>query len=79
MINSHRIYDSNKAKYSPNVALTDQDASMMVRLGQSELEDLSLQTTLQEIFDLKTQNVIELHAGFVQHSDTNETTQQGIT
>lgn len=67
------------AENSPNVALTDENASVVIGLGESELEDLSLQATFQEIFDFKTQNVIELHAGFVQHSDTNETTQQGIT
>jgi hypothetical protein len=63
----------------PDVALTDEDTSVMVRLGQSELENLGLETAFQEIFDLKTQNVIELHARFVQDSNTDETTEQGIT
>jgi hypothetical protein len=48
--------------YIPNVALTDEDASVMVGLGESELENLGLEATFQEIFDLETQNVIELHA-----------------
>lgn len=63
----------------PNVALTDENASVVIRLSKTELEDLSLQTTFQKIFDFETQHVIELHAGFVQHTDTNETTEQGIT
>jgi len=42
----------------PDVTLADQNASVVDRLGQSELENLSLQTTLQEIFNAKTQNVI---------------------
>ena len=61
------------------MSLADQNASMMVGLGQSQLEHLGLQATLQEILDLQTENVIELHAGFIQHSDTNQTTQQSVT
>lgn len=48
-------------------------------LGQSQFEDLSLQTTLEEILDLQTENVIELHAAFVQHSDSDQTTQKGVS
>jgi hypothetical protein len=65
--------------FSPDVALTDEHASMMVGLGQSELEDLRLETTFQEILHLETENVIELHARFVQDSNADETTEQGIT
>lgn len=61
------------------MALTDEDASVMVRFGESELEDLGLQTTLQEILNLEAQHVIELHARFVQDTDANKTTEQGIT
>lgn len=61
------------------MSLTDEDASMMDGLGQSQFEDLGLQTTLEEIFDLQTENVIELHATFVQHSDADQTTQKGVT
>jgi len=62
-----------------DVTLADEDASVMNRLGQTKLEDLSLETALEEVFDAKTQNVIELHFGFVQYSDTHQTTQQGVT
>lgn len=48
-------------------------------LGQSQLEHLRLQTALQEVLDLQTQHVIELHAGLVQDTDTDQTTQQGVT
>lgn len=48
-------------------------------LSQSQFEDLGLQATLQEIFDLQTEHVIELHAGLVQHSDAYQTSQKGVT
>lgn len=52
---------------------------MMEGLGQSQLEDLGLQATLQEVLDLEAQHVIELHAGLVQHSDADQTTQQRVS
>ena len=61
------------------MSLTDQNTGMMDRLGQSKFEDLSLETTFQEIFDSQTQNVIELHAGFIQYSDTDQTTNECVT
>lgn len=48
-------------------------------LGQSQLEDLRLQATLEEVLDLQTEHVIELHARLVQHTDADQTTQQRVT
>jgi hypothetical protein len=62
-----------------DVTLTDEDTSVVDGFGKTELEDLSLETTLQEIFDLKTQDVIELHTGLVEHTNTNKTTNESIT
>jgi hypothetical protein len=62
-----------------DVTLTDEDTSVVDGLGKTELEDLSLETTLQEIFDLKTQDVIELHTGLVEHTNTNKTANESIT
>lgn len=61
------------------MTLADQNAGVMVGLGQSQLEHLGLQATLQEVVDLQAEHVIELHAGLVQHSDADQTTQQGVT
>jgi hypothetical protein len=62
----------------PNVSLTDEDASVMVRLGESEFEDLGLQAAFQKVLNLQAQHVIELHARLVQDSDTNETAEQSV-
>lgn len=61
------------------MTLANQDASMMVALGESELENLCLETSFQEIFNFQTQNVIELHSRFIQHANTDQATEQGIT
>lgn len=61
-----------------DVALTDQDTGVMDGLGKTELVDTGLQAALQEIFDLKGKDVIELHAGLVEHTNTNQTANEGI-
>lgn len=60
------------------MSLTDQDTGVVDRLGQAELEDLSLQSSFQEIFNLETETVIELGLGLIKHTDTNQTTNQRV-
>jgi hypothetical protein len=60
------------------MTLTDEDTRMVDGLGEAELVDAGLQTTLQEVFGLEGEHVIELHAGFVEHTDTDETANEGI-
>ena len=62
-----------------DVSLTDEDTSVVDRLGESRLENLSLETTLKEILNLESEYVIETHAGLVEYTDTNKTTDQGVT
>ncbi len=59
--------------------LADKDAGMVDALGESKLEDLSLQPPLQEIFNLQAEDVIELHLTLVQHTDSHQTSEQSIT
>ena len=61
------------------MTLADQDTSVVDRLGKTELVDTGLETTLQEILGLQGQDVIESHAGFIEHTDTDETTNEGIS
>ena len=60
------------------MSLPDQHASMMDGLGQTTLENLSLQPSLQEIFDLEGQHVMETH-GLVQNTDAHEAADEGVT
>lgn len=59
--------------------LADKDTGMMDALGKSEFEDLCLQSPLQEIFNLQTQDVIELHLTLIQHTNPHQTPEQSIT
>lgn len=61
-----------------DVALADQDTGVVDGLGKAELVDTSLEAALQEILDLQGQDVIELHAGLVEDTDTDETSDQRI-
>jgi len=61
------------------VPLADENTSVVDGLGKTELVDASLQAALQEILDLEGQDVIELHAGLIEHTDTDQTTDQGVT
>lgn len=73
-----RLIDRNRSN-TPNVPLANEDTSMMDALGKSALEHLSLQSALQEILDLEGQDVIETHLGLVEHTNTDETTDEGVT
>ena len=62
----------------PDVTLTDEDTGVVDGLGKTKLVDASLETTLQEVLDLKGKDVIELHAGLVEDTDTDQTANEGI-
>lgn len=73
------VHFSSDMGYLPNVSLTDQYTCMMDGLGQSKLEHLRLEATLQEILNLQTQHIIELHVRLIQYTDADQTTQQCVT
>ena len=73
----HRSFRSIKTV--PNVALTNENAGMMDRLGQTQFEHLSLEAALQEVFNFQTEDVIEFHPTFVQHANPHQTTEEGVT
>lgn len=58
--------------------LPDEDTGVMDGLGKTSLEDLGLQAALQEVLDLQTEHIIKLHLLLIQHSDTDQTTKEGI-
>lgn len=61
------------------MSLTDEDTGVVDRLGESRLEDLSLEAALEEILNLESEDVIETHAGLVENTDSYKTTDQGVT
>lgn len=69
----------NKLYALPAVPLANEDSSMMNAFGQSELKDLCLKATLQEIFESQTKHIIKLHLCLIQHTNSNQTAQKSIT
>lgn len=61
------------------MSLADQTTGMMDGLGQSELENLGLKATFQEIFNTKTQNVIQLHLVFGEDTHENQTAEEDVS
>jgi len=50
----------------------------MDALRQAQFVHASLQSSLQKVLHLEGQHVIELHAGLIKHTHTDETSNQGI-
>lgn len=48
-------------------------------LGKTGLEDLSLQSSLEEVLDSKSKNVIELHSSLVKDSDSDQSSNESIS
>lgn len=63
----------------PNMPLTNKYTSMMDRFCQPQFKHLCLKPSLQEIFNLQTQNIIKLHSALIQYPNTNQATQKCIT
>lgn len=61
-----------------DVTLLDQDTGVVDGLGEAELVDAGLETALEEIVGLESQDVIELHAGLIEHTDADKTANEGI-
>ena len=72
-------WDVNNLLANSDVSLADKNTGVVDGLGETELVDTGLQTTLQEILNLQGQHVIELHAGFVENANTDETANEGVT
>ena len=61
------------------MTLTDEDTGVVDGLGKTELVDAGLETALQEVLNLEGQDVIELHAGLVKDTDTDQTANEGVS
>ena len=51
---------------------------MMNAFCQAKLVDASLQTTFQEVFDLKSQHIIQLHASLIKYTNTDQPANERI-
>jgi hypothetical protein len=74
----HERGDVDDLLADTDVTLLDQDTGVVDGLGEAELVHAGLETALQEVLDLEGQDVIELHAGLIEHTDAHETANEGI-
>lgn len=75
----HEGWNVDNLLTNSNVSLSDQDSGVVDRLGQTQLVDLSLQSSFQEIFNLQSQDVIQLLLVFRQDTDSHQSSDQGVT
>jgi hypothetical protein len=76
---SLKMHPAERCVCVPDVALADEDTSVVDGLGKTELVDAGLETALQEVLNLEGQDVIELHAGLVEHTNADEAANEGVT
>lgn len=74
----HERGDVDDLLADADVTLLDEDTGVVDGLGEAKLVDAGLETALEEILDLEGQDVIELHAGLIEHTDADKTANQGI-
>ena len=55
--------NSDRESEVPDVTLTDEDTSVVDRLGEATFEDEGLETTLHEVLETEGENVIETLQG----------------
>ena len=78
------VQSHNEARHIDNLlphtdmSLLDEHTRVMDRLRETKLVHAGLQASLQEVFDAQGEDVIELHAGFVEDTDSHETADEGV-
>lgn len=75
---NHKGRHVDNLRTNTNVAVTNQNASMMHGLGMPQLDNKGLQPTIQEVLGGQSKHVIQLCVLLVQDTRTNQTAQQGI-
>lgn len=62
-----------------NVSLRNENSGVVDGLGQTQLEHLGLQSSLQEVLGRQSQHVIELHSVLGKNTESNQSSDQSVT
>lgn len=62
-----------------DVSLSDEDSGVVDRVGELSLGDEGLESSLHDLGQGKTQDVIELSLVLLQHSESDHSSDKGIT
>lgn len=76
---NHERWNVDDLLTNSDVSLGDQDSSVVDRSSQTQLEDLGLQSSLQEVLWSQSQDVIQLHLVLWQDTDSNQSSDQSVT
>ena len=61
------------------MSLSDENSGVMDRFGESGFEDLGLQPSLEEVLHLEGEDVIQSHPLLVQHTDSDQSSDQSVS
>lgn len=75
----HEGWDVDHLLANSDVSLSDEDASVVNRVGDLLLLDEGLQASLHELVNGKTQDIIELSLRFLQETKSDHTSDKSIT
>ena len=76
---NHEGWDVDHLLTDGNVLLADEDAGVMDRVGDLALHDEGLKTTLHELSDGQTQDVIEFSLRLLEETETDHAADKGLT
>lgn len=76
---NHERWNVDDLLTDSNVSLGNQNSGVVDRLGQTQLVDLGLQSSFQEIFNLQSQDIIQLLLVFRQDTNSHQSSDQSIT
>ena len=79
VLSYHERWDVDKLLSHTDVSVTDHHTGMVHGLGEAKLEDLGLESTLEEIFWLKIKDIVQLHVVFCEDAVSDKTTKERIT
>lgn len=75
----HEGWNIDNLLTNSNVSLGDQNSGVVDRSGQTQLENLGLQSSLQEVLDSQGQDVIQLHLVLGQDTNSHQSSDQSVT
>ena len=75
----HKGWNVDHLLANSNVSLADKNAGVMDRGSELALNDESLKTTLHELGDSKSQDIIKFAFGILEKTESDHTSDEGLT
>ena len=75
----NKLVTNKNGSATPDVAVANEDTSVVDGLGQTSAQHASLQTALKELAGGERQHEIELLLRLGEHAETGQTAKEGLT